>query len=927
MKQLRVRRKRLLCCLASSLGTTVILAGLFGAGAVKAATGPTPAWAKPSVMALKQISVIETARHEPNFLSNLDCDAIDYRLPGNGTMQSGCFTWTALGALDSDSDMTIFNGTDEALPLLPYSSREVLVPWPQAQNLLALDSAATGGSYVGMYRNPLAVMRDQRDLLLKLVAKQLTAPPDLSLQDPGGKPLVINPQTMAFSDNGAWLVVETTAGAFVRINLATLDALAFAPSYGMSGSPALLKSQVAVSDDGDYVAIANNAADELKVYDLTACGGASSWQNRRCAAHDYEPFVKQHINGLRNLRHLRFVNEGLLSFEARTNDPASDAVYELAPAASISSLTDYLGLGDSFTSGEGAFDYLTGTDTADNMCHLSTGSYPLMLTRALFGTGSGHSVACSGAVISDVGNTSNDYGGQVRNGLTFEQLQETQVATLDSIMAGYKPGYVAQQRFVRQYQPAIITVSVGGNDVGFGDIIRNCVEPHVSLRLSGNDCYNTYEDRLELTRLVDRTMPRWTALYKQLAAEAPGSRVFAIGYPQTVSDTGSCALNVHLSHNERTFAAELTDYLNAAIRQAANEAGVTYVDIGQALVGHRLCESASYSVAVNGLTAGKDGALLGVRIFGHESYHPNSLGQALMEEAILKQTHNLTVSPPLSSVSLPSKILDAPKIGRQVSVLSPAKHLAPSILRPGKSVLLKAKGSVLGLKARGTYTIKLRSAEERIIGTVSSGDNGDIGASVALPADIEAGSQTIDITGENQAGEPVDVYQPVYVPFSADDADGDGLPDLGDSCPGAVNSGRDADKDGVDDACDNYIGQPLAVGQGDGTLGVSGGPEAGTGSQVPGNGAANPPAIATILSSDDGQSAKAGVVNHITTSMAVFRPAASPNTPRPKPAATLLPVMGWPFRIKLLAMAWLAVLIAITSRLAYRRSRIESSVS
>src|SRR5207248_441170 len=84
----------------------------------------------------------------------------------------------------------------------------------------------------------------------------------------------------------------------------------------------------------------------------------------------------------------------------------------------------------------------------------------------------------------------------------------------------------------------------------------------------------------------------------------------------------------------------IVDYLNGALQQAATQAKVSFIDISQALRGHRLCEAKGYDVAVNGLTAGTDAGLFGVRLFGKESYHPNALGQSLMEAAILHQTNN-----------------------------------------------------------------------------------------------------------------------------------------------------------------------------------------------------------------------------------------------------------------------------------------------
>ncbi len=765
-------------------------------------------WARPVTMAIRRVSSLGSSQSEPNFLNNLDCTLTTYRVPGSSTMQTGCFTPTAFGLLDSDSDTVIFNGTDEGLPLLAHSNNQVLVPWPGALDLVVLDAVSTGGSRLSMYKNPLESLQDQRNLLLQLTAKQLTAPPELQLTDRAGQALVINPQTIAFSDGGSWLIAETLGGSFVRINLATLDMTAFAPAFGAQGSPALLKSRVAVSSDGRYVAIANNVAGSFKVYDLTTCSGTPvNLQPENCQSYDYQAFAGQQIHGLRSIRHLRFVNDGLLSFEVTTDNPDNDGIYELAPAASINSLIDYLGLGDSYTSGEGAFDYRAGTDTTDNTCHISARSYPLLLTADLFSSRGGHSVACSGAVINDVGSTADSYRGQVRNGRSYSDLRDNDPALLASVMTNFLPGYVAQQRFVGQYQPGIMTVSVGGNDIGFGQILKQCVMPHVSRHLNANTCFNTYEDRQEVIKLVDRTVPRWAALYKQLAAKSPGGRLYVIGYPSVAVDNGDCALNVHLSKSELEFSEELVIYLNGAIRQAAGKAGIIYVDISQALAGHRLCETASYNVAVNGLTAGTDAGLFGIGVLGEESYHPNALGQALIEQAILQQTHNLSDVAAVPATAPDSQaLLKAPKTGRAVYNRVPAANLAPKVVKSGQNAALSAKGSDSGLKSHTTYNIRVDGPAGPVVGTVVSDSTGDIGGSAMVPLDTSAGAHTIDLTGENQAGEAVDITQPIYVSANDNDLDGDGLPDSTDSCPAAINSGVDSDRDGTDDICDGFIG-------------------------------------------------------------------------------------------------------------------------
>ncbi len=707
-------------------------------------------------------------------------------------MRTGCFTPTAYGLLDSDSDIAIFNGTDEGILLKGYSPSQALAPWPGGSGLIALVAASTGGSYVSLYKNPLANLRNQYNPSNSLVAKQLTSAPDVPLKDTQGKTLVVNPQTMAFSSGGGWLAVESLTGSFVRINLATLQVRAFAPELTMLGSPALFKSQVAVSDNGRYIAIYNQAADFFRVYDLNTCEPGTEYEV--CESYDYLPFVRHNVAGFKSLEHLKFVNDGLLSFEVRADPDSGATVYELAPRDSITSIISYLGLGDSYTSGEGAFDYLTGTDTDNNTCHLSIHSYPLLLARDIFD--GGHSVACSGAVINDLGSTSPDYKGQGKGSAKLWLLLQNQPVLLSSILSSYKPGYVAQHLFVRKYQPGIVTVSVGGNDVGFGDIIRACVMPHFG---SGNTCYSSYEDRIELTRLIDRTLPHWTALYEQLEAESPGTRLYAIGYPQIAAAGGKCALNVHLDRNEIVFSQELIDYLNGTIRQAAAAAGATYVDISQALAGHRLCEAASYDVAMNGLTAGNDSGALGIKVFGRESYHPNALGQFLIEQAILHKTHNLgpyTATPAEGDpgadkqVAL-ERVLAAPKTGRPVNTIVPDDSMATGLVRMGHRLSIYASGLRDGLQPGANYTIRLDGAAGPVLRTIPGDSDGSVAAGIVLPGGTQPGEHTLDIVGMNQARQPVDVTRPVYVSFAGNDTDGNGVTSQPSGTPG-ISGGQPA---------------------------------------------------------------------------------------------------------------------------------------
>ena len=776
----------------------------------EAASSPiNPSWANPAAKTIKQVGPASTTRNTPVLLDNTDCILATYRLPTSSEMANGCFSASGLGLLESDSGIAIFNGTDEGLLLQPFSTHQVLVPWPNHTGLFVLDTVSTGGAYISLYTNPTPYLKDQRNNLQQLTSKQLSAIPDTQIRDKLGQKLVINSETLAFSSDGSWLVAETLNGSFVRIDLASFEFKPFARSYSTSGSPALLQSRIAISGDGHSVAIYNKDSMSLRVYDLTNCSVVgTNLTPENCQYFDYLPFIKDQIPGLQSIRHLRFVNEYLLSFEAY-NSGDTGTINLLAPTAGIDHLIDYLGMGDSYTSGEGAFDYTSGTDLPDNMCHLSIRSYPFLLTNDLFSSLGGHSVACSGAVINDIASLSDNYTGQIKNGLDFKHLKDENQPLLSTVMTEFKPGYVAQQRFVGKYQPAIITVSVGGDDIGFGKILEQCVGLHLSIHRSDSDCFSTYEDRLEILQLIDRTQQKWLTLFNQIKQQAPSSTIYVIGYPQIALDSGNCALNVHLSKSELEFGTELINYLNKTIALASQASQVHFVDISNALAGHRMCETQSQNVAVNGLTAGKDAGIFGIGMLGRESYHPNTLGQQLMENEILKLTNRLALGHTNSSQNTPStaKLLSAPKTNRQILNRLPANITPSSVIERGSVINLSIKGSDFGLKAAANYVLQIDGTSGQIANTLTATQNGDLSGQLSLPLNITTGGHTIDIIGKNQADQNIDITQPIFVPINSIDFDGDGQSNQADSCPTVINSEVDSDRDNIDDVCDAYIGQ------------------------------------------------------------------------------------------------------------------------
>ncbi|MDB5184864.1 MAG: hypothetical protein JWN38_672 [Candidatus Saccharibacteria bacterium] len=776
-----------------------------GSGASQATTD----WVTPTATSVRRVGPYVTdGRGRLDRIDNLNCYDSTYLAKGvTGELeeQPTCLVPTALGNFDAMHDSIGFNGEEEKLiPLISHSSQLALTPWPGSDSVLATEASSLGGAYLSLYRDISSHVHDDYGLNLKLVSKTVVDPPDYAFRTPDGD--LLRTDNIAFSDNGSWLVVRTENAGFVRINAASLHIMSFAKDF--YSQRADKRTQLAISDDGRYAVVADTEAERLVVYDLSQCGSGSALQD--CPNHNYWSDVKGTVAGLTLVTKVRFINDSLLSFV--THDSSGESVYNLAPTAKIGSLIDYLALGDSFAAGEGAYNYQPGTDSDINHCHLSLDSYPYLITRQLYTSAGGHSVACSGARINDiVPAQAAEYRGQTSNGVAVKLRSSEEQS---SMLSSYTPGSLPQISFASTYQPGVITVSAGGNDIGFAKILTACVAPHISQHLNYvNNCYDTYEQRYELATLIDNQRPRIKTMLQQLHSKAPSAKMYLIGYPQIAVDNGSCALNVLLNTNELAFSIELITHLNAVMRQAAKEASVNYVDVSQALAGHRLCEGPS--VAVNGVTAGRAGGpelTVGPIDFhadylGSESFHPNRYGQELLAQAILSKTHNFNIDISDTSSFMPTTsdtagFLNKPKSGAPIVRLLPADITSQRIITVGQTITIDVDGEAEGLKPNTVYTVSIGAVSSTA--TVSDG-SGNIDVTISVPPATPGGPQPITVDGQNQAGEPTQIVDTIGVVTDPSDYDNDGAPNGSDSCPTIKNSGIDADHDGIDDACDGTV--------------------------------------------------------------------------------------------------------------------------
>ena len=250
----------------------------------------------------------------------------------------------------------------------------------------------------------------------------------------------------------------------------------------------------------------------------------------------------------------------LLSARIARGSVVLGAVFLLAvPAAAAADR--YVALGDSFSSGVG-----TGSYTLSSSCKRSVYAFPYLLSKQRANT-SLVFAACSGATTSD---------------LMANQIQSVDATT------------------------TLVTVTIGGNDIGFANLIYQCTVADCTAALDST--------RSSLESVLG---PRLNNVYAAIkAGAAPGVKIVVLGYPRMFGSS-SCLGAFGVSATERAKANLLADALDPTIAAHASiVTGVTYKSAISSFSSHAVCSSSPW---LNGLNLFNTG----------ESYHPNRNGHSL----------------------------------------------------------------------------------------------------------------------------------------------------------------------------------------------------------------------------------------------------------------------------------------------------------
>lgn len=215
-------------------------------------------------------------------------------------------------------------------------------------------------------------------------------------------------------------------------------------------------------------------------------------------------------------------------------------------AADAASAVNYVALGDSYSSGLGAGNYISSSGSCDR----STRAYPERWAGAN-APASLVSAACSGATTADV---------------LSSQLSALSAST------------------------TLVSITIGGNDAGFSSIMETCVLSSTS------SCVNAVSNA---EAFVASQLPaRLNTTLQAIRADAPNAKIVVLGYPDLydLSKSSSC---IGLSTTDRTALNGGADDLDSALAQAAKTNGDTFADVRGQFAGHEICDSGSWLNSVD----------------------------------------------------------------------------------------------------------------------------------------------------------------------------------------------------------------------------------------------------------------------------------------------------------------------------------------
>ncbi len=168
----------------------------------------------------------------------------------------------------------------------------------------------------------------------------------------------------------------------------------------------------------------------------------------------------------------------------------------------------------------------------------------------------------------------------------------------------------------------LVTVGIGGNDVGFVELANRCASAaeeglRCSDAVAGGDG--------TLNAKVEAVATKVSGVLDAIEAKAPDARVVVVGYPTILpNDPAACADVLPHSPTDLAALREGLELLNHVLEQQANAHGAEFVDTTSATAEHHLCAPEGERW-IEGLES----------VTGAAPLHPTAEGERAIADAVL----------------------------------------------------------------------------------------------------------------------------------------------------------------------------------------------------------------------------------------------------------------------------------------------------
>jgi lysophospholipase L1-like esterase len=190
--------------------------------------------------------------------------------------------------------------------------------------------------------------------------------------------------------------------------------------------------------------------------------------------------------------------------------------------------------------------------------------------------------------------SSNDYGHIAQRTLQYPEFRDPSCSgaeTEDMTQPqNVSPGPNPPQFDALSADTALVTLTIGGNDIGFSSIAEDCV----SLLPFGSPCRDRYVrgGQDEISRRIAETAPKVDAVLDGIRSRSPDAQILVVNYSAIFPHTGNgCYPRMPVARGDVPWLRAKQEELNAmlATQAAGNGAGV--VDVYAASVGRDACAS------------------------------------------------------------------------------------------------------------------------------------------------------------------------------------------------------------------------------------------------------------------------------------------------------------------------------------------------